>query len=66
MKSYYMNYSVNNNNMKQIKMNKNNMEQTKGYIYIRKHPAYDIYNACKLGKASNIPVFLLIKIINML
>lgn len=36
-------------------MNKNNMKQTKGYIYIRKHPAYDIYNACKLGKASNIP-----------
>ena len=27
----------------------------KGYIYIRTHPAYDLYNACKLGKASNIP-----------
>ena len=26
-----------------------------GYIYIRTHPAYDIYNACKLGKATNIP-----------
>lgn len=35
--------------------NNKNMKQTTGYIYIRKHPAYDIYNACKLGKASNIP-----------
>ena len=26
-----------------------------GYIYIRTHPAYDLYNACKLGKATNIP-----------
>ena len=26
-----------------------------GYIYIRTHPAYDVYNACKLGKATNIP-----------
>ena len=26
-----------------------------GYIYIRRHSSYDIYNACKLGKASNIP-----------
>lgn len=26
-----------------------------GYIYIRTHPAYDLYNACKLGKAINIP-----------
>jgi hypothetical protein len=24
------------------------------YIYIRTHPSYDVYNACKLGKASNI------------
>jgi len=27
----------------------------KGYLYIRTHPAYDTFNACKLGKASNIP-----------
>jgi superfamily II DNA or RNA helicase len=27
----------------------------RGYIYIRTHPAYDSYNACKLGKATNIP-----------
>ena len=26
-----------------------------GYIYIRIHESYDIYGACKLGKASNIP-----------
>ena len=26
-----------------------------GYIYMRTHPAYDLYNACKLGKATNIP-----------
>ena len=26
-----------------------------GYIYIRTHPAYNSYNACKLGKATNIP-----------
>lgn len=25
------------------------------YIYIRCHPAYDVYNACKLGKTSSIP-----------
>ena len=25
------------------------------YIYIRCHPAYDVYNACKLGKTSKIP-----------
>ena len=25
------------------------------YIYVRCHPAYDLYNACKLGKTSNIP-----------
>lgn len=50
-----MNYSINNNNIKQIKMNQNNMKRITGYIYIRKHPVYDIYNVCKLGKASNIP-----------
>ena len=27
----------------------------KGYIYIRRHESYDLYNVCKLGKASNIP-----------
>ena len=26
-----------------------------GYIYIRQHPGYDIYNACKLGKTTRIP-----------
>jgi superfamily II DNA or RNA helicase len=25
-----------------------------GYIYVRTHTAYDIYNACKLGKTANI------------
>ena len=29
------------------------MEKTNGYIYVRYHNAYE--NACKLGKASNIP-----------
>ena len=27
----------------------------KGYIYIRNHPSYDIYGACKMGKTNNIP-----------
>jgi predicted helicase len=27
----------------------------KGNIYVRSHPAYDFYNACKLGKTNNIP-----------
>jgi superfamily II DNA or RNA helicase len=33
------------------------MKSTKdvGYIYVRTHSSYDIYNACKLGKAGNIP-----------
>ena len=31
------------------------MNQTNGYIYIRNHPSYDLDNACKLGKANNIP-----------
>lgn len=26
-----------------------------GYIYIRRHSAYDAFNACKLGKTTNIP-----------
>lgn len=29
------------------------MDKTDGYIYVRYHNAYE--NACKLGKASNIP-----------
>ena len=36
--------------MKSIKMN-----QVNGFIYVRNHPLYEIYEACKLGKASNIP-----------
>ena len=31
------------------------MTQTNGYIYVRNHPSYDIYGACKMGKANNIP-----------
>jgi superfamily II DNA or RNA helicase len=31
------------------------MNQMKGYIYIRSHSSYNEYDACKLGKASNIP-----------
>ena len=31
------------------------MNQTNGYIYIRKHPSYDVFNACKMGKTNNIP-----------
>ena len=31
------------------------MNQTNGYIYVRIHPSYDINNACKMGKANNIP-----------
>lgn len=26
-----------------------------GYIYVRRHPSYDIENLCKLGKTNNIP-----------
>ena len=26
-----------------------------GYIYVRNHTSYDEYNACKLGKTTNIP-----------
>ena len=25
------------------------------YLYVRRHPSYDLVNACKLGKADNIP-----------
>ena len=31
------------------------MNKTNGYIYIRNHPSYDVENACKIGKTSNIP-----------
>jgi len=30
-------------------------QQNIGYIYIRNHYSYEQYNACKVGKASNIP-----------
>jgi len=28
--------------------------ENKGYIYVRSHEAYDVYDACKLGKTDNI------------
>jgi superfamily II DNA or RNA helicase len=31
------------------------MNQTTGYIYVRNHPSYDVDDACKMGKAINIP-----------
>ena len=31
------------------------MNSINGYIYIRTHSTYNIYNACKLGKTKNIP-----------
>ena len=31
------------------------MNQTNGYIYVRNHPSYDVADACKMGKAKNIP-----------
>jgi hypothetical protein len=31
------------------------MNQTKGYIYVRNHPSYDVDDACKMGKTNNIP-----------
>ena len=31
------------------------MNQTNGYIYVRNHPSYDVYDARKMGKANNIP-----------
>jgi superfamily II DNA or RNA helicase len=31
------------------------MNQTNGYIYVRNHPSYDVYEACKMGKTNNIP-----------
>ena len=32
-----------------------NFHSTKGYIYTRNHASYEVYDACKLGKAHNIP-----------
>lgn len=31
------------------------MNPMNGYIYIRNHESYDVYDACKMGKANNIP-----------
>lgn len=31
------------------------MNQTNGNIYVRNHPSYDVDDACKMGKAINIP-----------
>ena len=31
------------------------MNSTSGYIYVRNHPSYDAEDACKMGKATNIP-----------
>ena len=31
------------------------MNQTNGYIYVRNHQSYDVYDACKMGKTNNIP-----------
>lgn len=31
------------------------MNFTKGYIYLREHESYDVYNSYKLGKTTNIP-----------
>jgi len=31
------------------------MNSIKGYIYVRNHPSYDVDDACKMGKANNIP-----------
>jgi len=31
------------------------MNQTNGYIYVRNNSSYDVDDACKMGKAINIP-----------
>lgn len=31
------------------------MNRTNGYIYVRNHQSYEVYEACKMGKAINIP-----------
>ena len=31
------------------------MNSTNGYIYVRNHTSYDVDDACKMGKANNIP-----------
>jgi len=32
-----------------------NFHSTKGYVYTRTHASYEVYDACKMGKAHNIP-----------
>jgi superfamily II DNA or RNA helicase len=36
-------------------MSENTCHNQYGYIYIRRHESYDLYDACKLGKTKNIP-----------
>lgn len=36
-------------------MNFIKMNTINGYIYVRNHPSYDVDDACKMGKANNIP-----------
>lgn len=36
-------------------MNFMRMNQVKGYIYVRNHPSYDVYDVYKVGKTNNIP-----------
>lgn len=36
-------------------MNFIKMKSTNGYIYVRNHSSYDVDDACKMGKANNIP-----------
>ena len=36
-------------------MNFTKMTSTNGYIYVRNHTSYDVNDACKMGKANNIP-----------
>jgi superfamily II DNA or RNA helicase len=36
-------------------MNFTETDYNNGYIYVRNHLSYDVYDACKMGKANNIP-----------
>jgi predicted helicase len=36
-------------------MLRNSINSINGYIYIRNHPSYNEYDACKMGKTTNIP-----------
>jgi len=36
-------------------MNPRKMNSANGYIYVRNHPSYDVYDARKMGKTNNIP-----------